>query len=263
MRELLNIVAFAVLSPTFECVAQGAGSMSTTNPSSVSILTDIIAAPARAFAAIKERPTLWLPLVIVIVVYCAVSVAYTSSVDLAWLIDQQVQQAQNLTDAQREQAVKAALRIPPAVYGVIGAVGAAIIIPLVFALTSLYYSVVSFMTGDGVKYKQWFALVSWCAIPIVFGLLAALVHVLSGDARFMGREELNPFSFGNLLSIDMTGVTRVQRGILGLDPTLIWSVVLSILGYQSFTKRSLPLAAAIVLAPIVLIVAIVAAFALR
>ncbi len=52
-----------------------------------------------------------LPLSIVIAFYCAVSVAYTSSVDLAWLIDQQLQQAQNLTDAQREQAVKAALRI--------------------------------------------------------------------------------------------------------------------------------------------------------
>lgn len=236
--------------------------MSTANLSSLSILTDIITAPARAFAALKERPTAWLPLVILIAVYGAVSVAYTSSVDLAWMIDQQLQQAPNLTDAQRDQAVKAALRISPAVYGVIAAVGAAIFIPLLFALTSLYYSGVSFVTGDGVKYKQWFALASWCFIPVVFGLLAALVHVLAGDARFMRQEELNPFSFGNLLSIDMVGVPRVQRALLSLDPTLIWSVVLSIVGYQSFTKRSLPFAAAVVLAPIVLIVAIIAGIAL-
>ncbi|MEO8465993.1 MAG: YIP1 family protein [Gammaproteobacteria bacterium] len=237
--------------------------MSTANLSSAAVLTDIITAPARAFAAIRERPTAWLPLMIVIAFYCAVSVAYTSSVDLAWLIDQQLQQAQNLTDAQRDQAVKAALRISPAVYGGIGAVGAAIFIPLVFALTSLYYSGVSFVTGDGVKYKQWFALASWCAIPIVFGLVAALVHVLAGDARFMRQEELNPFSFGNLLGVDMATVTRVQRGVLGLDITLIWSVVLSILGYQAFSKRSLALSAAVVLAPIVLIVGIIAVFALR
>ena len=237
--------------------------MSTANLSSAAILTDIITAPARAFAAIKERPTVWLPLTIVILVYCAVSVAYTSSVDLAWLIDLQLQQAQNLTDAQREEAVKAALRISPAVYGVIGAVSAAIFIPIVFALTSLYYSGVSFVTGDGVKYKQWFALASWCAIPIVFGLLAALVHVLAGDARFMRQEELNPFSFGNLLGVDMTNVARSQRTVLSLDPTLIWSVVLSILGYQAFSKRSLPFSAAVVLAPIVLIVVIIAAIALR
>jgi hypothetical protein len=237
--------------------------MSTTNLSSVSVLTDIITAPTRAFAAIKERPTLWLPLVIVIMVYGAVSVAYTNSVDLAWLVDLQLQQAQNLTDAQRDQAVKAALRISPAVYGVIGAVSAAIFIPLVFALTSLYYSAVSFMTGDGVKYKQWFALASWCAIPLVFGLLAALVHVLSGDARFMRQEELNPFSFGNLLAVDMAGLARAQRTLLSLDPTLIWSVVLSILGYQAFTRRSLMLSAVVVLAPIALIVAIIAVVSLR
>ena len=236
--------------------------MSTADLSSLSILTNIITAPARAFAAIKERPIVWLPLVILIVVYCAISVAYMSAVDLAWMLDQQLQQAQNLTDAQRDQAVKAALRIPPAVYGVISSVAVAIVMPLLFALTSLYYSAVSFITGDGVKYKQWFALASWCAIPIVFGLLASLVHVLAGDARFMRQEELNPFSFGNLLSIDMVGVTRAQRVLFSLDPTLIWSVVLSITGYQWFTKRSLPFSAAVVLGPIVLIVAIIAAIAL-
>jgi hypothetical protein len=237
--------------------------MSTADPSSLAILTNIITAPSGAFGAIKERPTAWLPLTILIVTYCAVSIAYTSSVDLAWLIDQQLQQAPNLTDAQRDQAVKAALRISPAVYGVIGAVGAAIFIPLLFALTSLYYTGVSFVTGDGVKYKQWFALASWCAIPIVFGIVAALVHVLAGDARFMRQEELNPFSFGNLLAIDMAGLTRLQRLLLNLDVTVVWSVVLSILGYQSFTKRSLAFSAAVVLGPIVVIVAIGTLIALR
>ncbi len=237
--------------------------MSTANLSTTSVLTDIITAPARAFAALKERPTVWLPLTILIVTYAAVSVVYTSSVDLAWLIDQQLQQAQNLTDAQRDQAVKAALRISPAVYGVIAAVGTTIFIPAVFALMALYYTGVSFVTGDGVKYKQWFALVSWCAIPVVFGLVAALVHVLAGDARFMRQDELNPFSFGNLLGIDQAGATILHRVVLGLDVTAIWSVVLSVVGYQSFTKRSLAFSAAIVLAPIALIVLVSAAIALR
>jgi len=204
-----------------------------------------------------------MPLLILIAIYCAVSAAYTLSVDLPWMIDQQLRQAQNLTDAQRDQAVQAALKIPPYVLATIGAVGAAVILPVLFALTALYYTIVSFATGDGVKYKQWFALASWCAIPIVFGLLAALVHVLGGDARFMRQEELNPFSFGNLLAIDMTGVTRLQRVLLGLDVTIVWSVVLSILGYQTFTKRSLALSAAVVLGPIAVIVVIGTVLALR
>jgi hypothetical protein len=237
--------------------------MSTANLSSLSILTNIITAPAQAFAAIKERPTAWLPLLIVIVLYCAVSVAYTMSVDLPWLIDLQLRQAQNLTDAQREQAVQAALKIPPSVLAAIGAVGAAVVLPVFFALTSLYYTVVSFATGDGIKYKQWFALAAWCAIPIVFGVVAALVHVLAGDARFMRQEELNPFSFGNLLAVDMTAVTRLQRVLLSLDVTAVWSVVLSIVGYQAFTKRSLALSAVVVLGPVALIVAVSMLVALR
>jgi hypothetical protein len=236
--------------------------MSTANLSSSSILTNIITSPQQAFAAIKERPSAWLPLLILIAAYCAVSFAYTMSVDLPWLIDLQLQQA-NMPEAQRHQAVEAALKIPQPVYAAIGIVGAAIVLPLVFAITSLYYAAVSFATGDGVKYKQWFALSCWCALPIVFGLTASLVHVLAGDARFMRQEELNPFSFGNLFGIDMTGATRGQRVVLGLDVTLIWSLVLSIIGYQAFTKRTITVSAAIVLAPIVVIVGVIAFFALR
>jgi hypothetical protein len=228
--------------------------MSASETSSFTVLTNIIAAPGRAYTAIHERPTFWLPLLILIVSYSAVSFAYLSRVDLEWLFDQQLSAAGNLTDAQREQAVKAAARLPGVFYGGINAVATAIILPAVLALTALYYRGVSFATGDGIKYKQWFALASWCAIPIVLGVIASLVHILAGDARFMPQEELNPFAFGNLLGIERTNAPILERVVLRLDITALWSIVLSVLGYQTFSKRSLAVSAAIVLAPIVLIV---------
>jgi hypothetical protein len=237
--------------------------MSVADLSSPSILTNVIAAPARAFAAINERPTAWLPLTILILAYTAVSVAYTSSVDLPWLIDQQLQQAQNLTDAQRQVAVENGSRMPVPVFAAIGAAGACIGIPLVFAVVALYYFAVAYAAGGGVRYRQWFALVAWCGLPMVFGRLAALVHVLSGDARFMRPEELSPFAFGVLLGADPATMTRVQGFLLSLDVTVVWSLVLSILGYQSFTKRSLAWSAAVVLAPTVLVFGVGALLALR
>ncbi|HVY64755.1 MAG TPA: YIP1 family protein [Gammaproteobacteria bacterium] len=237
--------------------------MSTATSSSLTLLTNVITAPAQAFATLKERPTVWLPLLIVLVLYCLVSYVYTVSVDLPWLVDQQLQQTPNLTNAQREQAVQAVTRVPAAVYGALGAGGAAVVIAIVLALSALYYTVVSFATGDGVKYRQWFALAAWCAVPIVFGVLASLVHVLAADARFMRQEELNPFSFGNLLGVDFANVTRFQRFLLSLDVTAVWSLVLSIVGYQVFTKRSLALSAAIVLGPLAVIVAVGTLLALR
>jgi len=237
--------------------------MSTANLSSLSILTNIITAPLQAFAALKERPTSWLPLLILIVGYSAVTGAYITSVDLPWMLDQAVQQAQGVPQAQREQALQAALKISPAVYAAAYIVVFVILIPVVFAVTALYSSAVSFATGDGVKFKQWFALASWCAIPVVFGIVAALVHILGGDVRFTRQEELNPFSFGNLLGVDMVSVTRLQRVLLSLDPTVVWWLVLSIVGYQTFTKRSLTFSAAVVLGPIAVIVAIGTLIALR
>lgn len=237
--------------------------MSTANLSSLTILTNIITAPQQAFAAIRERPAIWLPLAILIVLSCAASVAYLLSVDLAWMLDQTFAQAQNLSPADRERALQAALKLPRAVYAVFGAAGGAVGLPVVLALTALYYTGVSFLTRDNVKFEQWFALTSWCAIPIAFGLVASLVHVFSGDARFMRPEELNPFSFASLFGIDMAGATTVQRILLGRDVTAIWSIVLSIVGYQAFTKRSLAFSALVVLGPLALIVVIGTVVALR
>jgi hypothetical protein len=72
--------------------------------------------------------------------------------------------------------------------------------------------------------------------------------------RFLPQDALNPLSFGNLLAIDPTGVDMLQRVLLSLDPTTIWSVVLTILGYQAWTKRSLAHATLVVLGPLLLIV---------
>lgn len=225
--------------------------------SSVNVLVNIFTAPSAAFAALKERPNPWPALLIVLGLYAAVSYLYTQAVDLPWLIDRQLSQGGNLTEEQRSQAVDAALQISPAVYGVIGAVTSPLSILIVYALSALYYTGVSFATNDGVKYGQWFALVAWATMPIVFGLAASFVNLMVSDARFLPQEQLNPLSFGNLLALDGEGAPMSQRILLSLDITTLWSIVLSIIGYQVFTQRSIVRAAVVVLAPLAVIVGIV------
>jgi hypothetical protein len=74
---------------------------------------------------------------------------------------------------------------------------------------------------------------------------------------------LNPLSFGNLLGLDpgAPGTPTVQRVLLALDPTVIWTVVLTVLGYQALSQRSIVHAATVVLAPYVLIVLVAALLA--
>jgi len=229
--------------------------------SPLTVATNIFASPSEAFGAIRARPSVWLPIVVLILGYCAISFLYMTSVDLPWFMERQMQAA-NLPAEQREQAIENALNVSPLVYGAIGAASTTVFVLLWITLTALYYTAWSFGTGDGVKLKQWFALVCWCTLPVVFGLLASVVNVLATDARFLLQERINPLAFGSLLSIDSEGATVSQRILLGLDLTTLWSIVLTVLGYQAWTQRSVVTATAIVLGPLAVIAGIGALAAL-
>jgi hypothetical protein len=229
--------------------------------SSVSVLMNIFTSPSTAFRALKERPNPWLALAVLTIGSAAVSYLYMQVVDLPWMLDHQVSQGGNLTDEQRRQAVDAALQLSPTVYAVIAAVSAPLSYLLFYAVIALYFTGVSFATNDGVKYGQWFAMIAWSTVPIVFGLAASFVNLLVTDARFLPPEQLNPLSFGNLLGIDSEGATLVERSVLSLSIIALWIVGLLIVGHQVFSQRSLGRSATVVLGPVVAIVLISAAVA--
>lgn len=227
--------------------------------SSVSVLVNIFTSPSAAFRALKERPNPWLALLIILGLTAVVSFMYLQVVDLPWMLDRQLSQGGNLTDAQREQMVEGALRISPTVYGVIGIVSSTLWLLIVLSVIGLYFTAVSFATNDGVKFGQWFAMGAWALMPMVFGLAATFVNLLVSDARFLAPEQLNPLSFANLLGIEMEGASQGQIALLSRDITALWCVLLFVIGYQVFSQRSLVRAATVVLAPIVVIVGIVVA----
>ena len=67
--------------------------------SSLAIAMNIFTAPSAAFAALKERPRVWLPLLLLLGGYAAVSFMYMNSVDLGWFMDAQLAQNPALTEA--------------------------------------------------------------------------------------------------------------------------------------------------------------------
>jgi hypothetical protein len=223
--------------------------------SAFSLAVNIFTAPSQAFVTLKERPRVWLPLLLLTVGYAAVSFTYMNSVDIGWFMENQLAQNPNMTEQQRADAATAAANVSPMVYGAIGAVTTPLFIVLVLFLTALYYTIVSFASHDGVKLKQWFALCCWCTMPALLGIIAQLVNLSVNDARFMLQDAINPLSFGSLLSIERTNATPVlQRILLGIDVTVIWSVALQVIGYQQWTQSSLVKSVAVVLGPLVLIV---------
>jgi len=234
-----------------------------TESSVVAVATNVLASPNEAFAAIKERPRAWLPLLLLLAGGCVIAVLYVYSVDLPWLMEQQLDASEaQLTDAQREQAVERMANMTPGFPAALGAIGTVASILLWFGVLALYYTGVSFATGDGIKYKQWFGLLAWSSLPGVLGILASLVNLLTTDARFMLQDNINPLSFGSLFSIDSEGASTLQRILLSRDITFLWSLVLMMLGYQQWTQRSLVTSAVVVLGPLALIVGVSAVIAM-
>ena len=229
---------------------------------SVGVLSNIFTAPSLAFAAIKERPNPWLPLLVLMTGVFLQQFMYLQAVDYPWLIDQQLQQAGGMTEEQRTQTVDTMTALPPALMGTVYGVSAAISILIIYALFALYYTGVSFATNDGHKFSQWLALIAWCSLPGLLGIIASLVNLQVTDARFLLPTELNPLSFGSLLAVDQQGATALETYLMALDVTVLWSLVLTILGYQAFTKRSTATSALIVLAPYGVIGLVVSLFAL-
>jgi hypothetical protein len=225
-----------------------------TDQSSLAVVANVFAAPLEAFAVIRQRPTILLPLLALLITYSAVSLVYTNSVDLPWLMEQQIEMAAaDLTQAQREAALEQSANLSPMVLGVIGSVTSSIFILLWTFVLALYYTGVSFARGDGIKLRQWYALVVWCSLPILLGLIASLVNILANDARFMLQEDINPLSFRNLLSMDTQGLGMTQRFLSGLDLSTVWALALTLIGYQTWTQTSIYKAAGIVLGPLAVI----------
>ena len=229
---------------------------------SVGVLSNIFTAPTLAFSSIKERPNPWLPLLVLMTGVFVVQFTYMQAVDYPWMVDQQLQQAGGMTDAERAQAVDAMTQLPPSVMGTLYGVGGALSVLIIYAVIALYYLGVSFATNDKTKYQQWLALIAWCSLPTVLGYIASLVNLQVTDARFLLPTELNPLSFGSLLNLDPQGATTVETILMALDVTVFWSVVLQILGYQAFTQRSFTFATAVVLGPLAIIALIASLFAL-
>lgn len=221
---------------------------------SLSVAVNIFTAPAAAFAAIKEKPSPWLPMLLILAAYGLTAVLYVNGVDLPWMLDRQMQQAgSQITEEQRAQAVEVALRISPTTYAAIAAVTSPLGLLIFVALYALYLLAVGAATRTGIKYGQWFALCWWSSLPWLLGMLATVVYLATNDIRFVPQEALNPLSFGNLLSIEAAGAPMLQRVALALDPTTLWAFVLLIMGYQAFSKKSIVHAALVVIAPLVVI----------
>jgi hypothetical protein len=226
------------------------------NTSLISTAINLLVSPSEAFTVIKERPSPFFPLILILVGLVCVWNLYINQVDVAWFIEEQLRaspQGAEMSEAQIQEAVGFS-SASPAIIGVIGSITSSILVTILYLIYALYLWGISSAAKHGLKYGQALGLTCWCALPSVLGMLASIVNLLVNDVALMPQHLINPLSYGALLGVDGPPEGVAQQIMLNFDVTFIWTALLLVLGYQAWTGKSLGVAAGVALAPYVLLI---------
>jgi hypothetical protein len=228
----------------------------------LAVATSLATSPSSAFAALRERPRFWFPLLAVTVTTAVVIAWYYSVVDIDWLKEQMFgnnPDFQKMAPEQRAGAMSFVGRNTMLIGGILGTF---IGMPIAFLVSALYYFVAAKITKVPVGYKPWFSMVCWVSLPIVLNSIAAVLFLLLRDNDQIGPGVLQPLSL-NELFFHLPMGAKGQTFLESLSIPAFLSTALSIIGVRTFSQRSWLYSAIVALIPAVLIYGIWAFIAFR
>jgi len=226
--------------------------MSTQN-AFISNFINIYVSPSETFYEIKNRPNFLYPLFLLILGSAVILFLYYSLVDFNWMNEQIIlMSGADLSTEEKEQMRDGLAMMSPLMQGTITIIGASIGLLIYILLLSLYLFLVSMVINDNNRYKNWFSVVCWSFMPMLFTVLASGINIILMSNNQFRLDELNPLSFNNLFfRLDFD--SGLKPLLDSLDLTLIWIVVLLVVGYQKITNKSWLTSTLIVLLPYTLV----------
>ena len=227
------------------------------NNSALACLGNIFVEPKKALQDIRPHTAwLWYPIIITIVVVVAWNVWYFSTVDMGWLANQMIAaMGDKYSGDQLEQIRK---NFTSSRFLIFGIVGGSLGIVVLSLLQALYFFLVSKIGGyEEQSYGRWFNFTAWTAFPNVLAYIATAIAYLfaSPQTSFYAADvtSLNTLLFRLPMGNPLMGVAA------SVHLTTFWVLTLMTLGFSEWTKKSLGKSAVIVLAPWLIIYAIVIA----
>lgn len=217
------------------------------------LLLDIFASPRGAFAALAVRPVVLWTLLAIAVGNALVVFLYYLEVDFVWFLEATIEATgqQPPPELSRAGARMEAMRV---VTGVMAGIGAAVTVLVIMLLVAGYFRLVSSITGDGIPYKRWLALASWSSVPTLLDVLASVVNLALADFSHRWPTEISVLSFGSLLGVDPAATGFLENLTRQTSIMSLWSLVLMVVGYKTWTGKSTATSTAIVAGPLLVIV---------
>lgn len=227
--------------------------------SAFTTLGQVFTEPSKAFESLHERANPVLPLLLLIFGSVAVLVWYYQIVDMPWLVEQLL--AANPQSA-NDPAAAAAMEkfMTPATMTVTSVVGVVIMIPLVLLLTAVYYLLAAKVVGSEIGFGKWFCFATWASVPTLINIPAGAVAILLADNGQLLTNALNPLTLNQLLFNLPLGSPWTSL-LEAIHLPMLWSLLVSAIGYQVWTKKPAGTAWTVVLLPYIVIFGIWAAVA--
>lgn len=230
-----------------------------TSRSPLTTLINILTAPGEAFAALQRHPTKLFPLALIVVCTALVMFWYFSIVDFDWYVDDTLAGRGNLSEEQLKAAREAMLSISQGRFTLIGMIGSCVGALVTYVLLAGYLTMSSALGGDKHRFGHWFSLVCWSNIPALIGVVGMAVTIALSPNGQLSAYDLNPLTLANL---GVVAGTEFQTMLSVISLPMLWTIALLVIGYRQWLQASWIKAAAVVLAPYLLILGVSTYFAL-
>ena len=217
--------------------------------SSFSTLLQIFTEPGPAMERVRERSMVWLPLLLLTLGTAAIQAWYYQVVDFAWLQDLMLSANTEMDAAQREAArgfMSRNVLMGSAV------VGTLVAIPLILAISAVYYLLAAKVIGNELGFGKWFAFVTWTSVPTLLMLPAMAVQLLMHGDGQLAPDALTPLSL-NQLFFHLPMEHRWAGLLNALNLLTLWATVVAVIGYRRWTGKSTGTSVFIVLLPQLLV----------
>ena len=223
----------------------------TTTPGFISQILNTLLNPAAAMAAVPQQSGrhFWL-LAIQLLLTTAIIYWFYAGMSPAWLVDQQMLHAGELTPAETEQ-IRAAMAEMAGATPLIGAVSVAVG-SLAFTAITAGYLLLTGKLQKALNYGQWFALVVWSQLPALLNILGLALLVLLADSPDQPLMLVNYASL-NQLVLDLPVGHALYTWAESINVFLIWQLWIVFAGLQSAAGFSSKRAAIVTGTPVLLI----------
>ncbi|MFN6263796.1 MAG: YIP1 family protein, partial [Chromatiaceae bacterium] len=203
----------------------------TATPGFISQILNTLLNPAAAMAAVPQQSgrQFWL-LAIQLLLTTAIIYWFYAGMSPAWLVDQQLLHAGELTPAETEQ-IRAAMASMAGATPIIGAVSIAVG-SLAFTAITAGYLLLTGKLQKALNYGQWFALVVWSQLPALLNILGLALLVLLADSPDQPLMLVNYASL-NQLVLDLPIGHALYNWAESINVFLVWQLWILFAALQS------------------------------